>query len=72
MLARLAICAVSVGWIVPLYASAALLLRHAELIGAGTLAQNSFPYLRASSQLLVIGSIWLAIVATLWAWRLSE
>lgn len=72
MLQRLAVCAASVGWIVPLYAAAHLLLRHVELLGAGALTQNSFPHLRASSQLLALGSLWLAVVAVFWAWRLTK
>lgn len=71
MLSRLAICAVSAGWIIPLCASAALLLRHVELLGAGTLAQNSFPHLSASTQLFTVAMVWLAMIVLGWAWRLS-
>lgn len=71
MLARVAICAISAGWIVPLFASAALLLRHVELLGTGALAQNSFPHLSASTQLFTVSMIWLAVVVIGWAWKLS-
>lgn len=72
MLQRLAICTASVGWIAPFFAAAHLLMRHVELLGAGTLAQHSFPHLRTSSQLFALAMIRLSLVIVVWTWRLTQ
>lgn len=72
MLQRLAICAASVGWIVPFFAAANVLFRQVELVAEGTLAQHSFPHLRTSSQLFALAMIWLGLVIVVWTWRLTQ
>jgi hypothetical protein len=62
---------VSAGWIVPLYLgidSIISFLRlevYPRLLGQSPL--NSFPFLRFSKQMVIIGFAWLAIVSLFWS-----
>lgn len=62
---------VSAGWIVPLYLgidSIISFLRlevYPRLLGQSPL--NSFPFLRFSRQMVIIGFAWLAVVALFWS-----
>jgi hypothetical protein len=68
----LLVVAVSVGWIIPLYAAYRLLLDWCRLevtpaiLGDATKA-NTFPFLEASEQMMAIALVWLGFVAAGWS-----
>lgn len=61
------IAAASAGWVLPLYLALSMVIAGIEKIKLGDAPLASFPFFPEARRMLLVGSVWLLVVAFFWA-----